>query len=88
MDIIGWRNVVAGALAERVGILSDIVIDETLEEMGVSEEEMQIRMLGVFMKHLYTKLPEEINRRQLLFEVRNSLMKEYNLLLARNSQKG
>lgn len=88
MDIIGWRNVVAGTLAERVGILSDVVIDEALEEMGVSEEQMQIRMLGIFMKHLYAKLPEEIDRRKLLYEVRNSLMREYGLLLARNSQRG
>jgi GTP-sensing pleiotropic transcriptional regulator CodY len=84
MDIIGWRNVVASALAERVGILSDIVIDETLEEMGVVEEEMQIHMLGSFMRHLYTKLPDDIDRRQLLSEIRDSLMKEYHLLLARN----
>jgi hypothetical protein len=84
MDIIGWRNVVAGVLAERVGVLSDVVIDETLDEMGVSEDQMQIHQLGIFMKHLYTKLPDDIDRRQMLYEVRDGLMKEFNLLLARN----
>ncbi len=84
MDIMGWRSVVADVLAEKIGILSDIVIDETLEEMGVSEENLQIRQLGIFMKHLYAKLPDDIDRRQLLYEIRDSLMKEYHLLLARN----
>ncbi len=84
MDIIGWRGVVAGVLAERVGILSEVIIDETLEEMSVAEDEMQIHMLGSFMKHLYTKLPNDIDRRKLLHEIRDSLMTEYHLLLARN----
>ena len=84
MDIIGWRSVVAGVLAEKVGILSDVVIDETLEEMGLSEDKMEIRLLGIFMKHLYGRLPDDIDRRQCLYEIRDSLMKEYHLLLARN----
>jgi len=84
MDIVGWRNVVAGVLAEKVGVLSDIVIDETLEDMGMSEDDMHVGLLIVFIKRLYTKLPDDVDRRKLLYEVRDTLMKEYHLLLARN----
>jgi hypothetical protein len=83
MTIVGWRQVVVNVLAEKVGVLSDIIVEEVLEEMRLTENDMRIGLLGEFMKKLYSRLPEDIDRRKLIYEVRDKLMTEYHVLLAR-----
>lgn len=83
MTIVGWRQVVVNVLAEKVGVLSDIIVEEVLEEMRIAEDDMRIRLFGDFMKKLYSRLPEDIDRRKLIYEVRDKLMAEYHVLLAR-----
>jgi hypothetical protein len=84
MAIVGWRDVVVDVLAEKVGVLSDIIVDEALEEMGLIEDDMRVGLLGQFIKKLYYKLPEDVDRRKLISAVRDKLMKEYHVLLARS----
>lgn len=83
MAIVGWRQVVVNVLAERVGVLSDMIVDEVLEEMRLTESDMRVGLFGDFMKKLYSRLPEDIDRRKLIYEVRDKLMEEYHVLLAR-----
>ncbi len=60
-----------------------MVVEEVLEEMNLTENEMRIGLLGEFMKKLYSRLPEDIDRRKLIHEVRDKLIAEYHVLLAR-----
>ncbi|MDH3672669.1 MAG: hypothetical protein OES46_16180 [Gammaproteobacteria bacterium] len=83
MAIVGWRHVVVDVLAEKVGVLGDMIVDETLGEMSLVEDDMRLGLLSEFIKKLYYKLPEDVDRRKLISEVRDKLMQEYNVLLAR-----
>jgi superfamily I DNA and RNA helicase len=83
MTIVGWRQVVVNVLAEKVGVLSDIIVDEVLEEMHLTENDMRIGLFSEFMKKLYSRLPEDVDRRKLIHEVRDKLIAEYHVLLAR-----
>jgi ATP/maltotriose-dependent transcriptional regulator MalT len=83
MTIVGWRQVVVNVLAEKVGVLSDFIVDEVLEEMHLKENDMRIGLFSEFMKKLYSRLPEDVDRRKLIHEVRDKLIAEYHVLLAR-----
>lgn len=57
-----WRSAVHEVLAEEVGILADMIIDETLEELGINDTQLTRRLAGKFLKLLLTKIPEDVDR--------------------------
>ncbi len=57
---------VTDLLAEEIGLLSDVVVDEILAALGIEEQNLSSFWAGKFVQQLDQRLPEDINQRQAL----------------------
>jgi hypothetical protein len=64
-----WMTNVRDALRSHIGALAYVVIEETLESLGISPEEMNVRKMPPFLAKLKDHLPAELDREALIFEV-------------------
>ncbi len=63
-------------IAEEIGILSQIVFDETLKEIGIKETELSRHKAGKFVRVLEGKLPEDMsNKQRVIQEIGKLLIK-------------
>lgn len=85
-DIVinGWREFVTRALAERVGVLADIVVAEALEESGLDERNMRLGFFNRFLAALHNRLPEELDRRTVIHELQADVLRRLFLSLSRD----
>lgn len=63
-------------ISEEIGILAQVVFDETLKEIGINETDLSGRLAGKFVRVLDEKLPREMaNKQQVIREVGKLLIK-------------
>ena len=77
MALKNWRLIVANVLKEKVGPTADLMIDETLRDMHTLEGEMVASRFLVFLKRIHKVLPEEIDRTELVYKMRNQVLEQY-----------
>ena len=77
MALKNWRSIVTDVLHEKVGPTADLMIDETLRDMHTLEGEMVASRFLVFLKRIYKVLPEEVNRTELVYQMRNRVLEQY-----------
>ncbi|MGW8248988.1 MAG: hypothetical protein ACWGOV_12865 [Acidiferrobacterales bacterium] len=77
MALKNWRSIVASVLSEKVGPTADLMIDETLRDMHTLEGEMVASRFLVFLKRIYKVLPEDIDRNELVYKMRNKVLSQY-----------
>lgn len=63
MDISNFRQQVVDLLAEEVGFLAELIFDEVLEELSITESDISRDWLGRFIRLLNQKLPEDMDNR-------------------------
>jgi hypothetical protein len=69
-----WISDVRNALRPSIGALSYVVLDETLDSLGINANEMHVTKLSPFLRKLRELLPEETDRETLVSEVGRILM--------------
>lgn len=77
MALKNWRSIVSNVLIEEVGPTADLMIDETLRDMHTLEGEMVASRFLIFLKRIYKVLPEDIDRNELVYKMRNEVLKQY-----------
>ena len=77
MALKNWRLIVTHILSEKVGSTADLIIDETLRDMHTLEGEMVASRFLVFLKRIYKVLPEELDRTELIYKMRNQVLEQY-----------
>ncbi len=53
-------------LSDEVGILAEVIFDEVLTDLGVSESGLSPHLAGKFVRVLAQKLPADLSNRQLI----------------------
>ena len=70
------RSEITTILSEDIGILAEVVFDETLETLGLDEERLSRFWAGKFIRELDKNLPQDIEHRQpIIRRVADVLMK-------------
>ena len=77
MALKNWRSIAANVLIKQVGPTAELMIDETLRDMNMLEGEMVASRFLVFLKRIYTVLPDNIDKNALIYELRNEVLKQY-----------
>ena len=77
MALKNWRSIAANVLIQQVGPTAELMIDETLRDMNMLEGEMVASRFLVFLKRIYTVLPDNIDKNALIYELRNEVLKQY-----------
>lgn len=77
MALKNWRAIAYKVLSEQVGPTAELMIDETLRNMNMLEGEMVASRFLVFLKIIHTVLPEDIDRRAIVYKLRNEVLKQY-----------
>lgn len=80
----GWRGVVTNTLADKVGILADLVISESLDALGMSEDDMRLSSLNRFLIQVYQQLPDDVDKGQLVRKMQTDLLKQLYVALRRD----
>ena len=53
-------------LAEETGILAEVIFDEVLEDLGITDSDLSGFWAGKFIRVLDTRLPDDISDRHLI----------------------
>lgn len=73
------RNIgeqIVDLISEEIGILAQVVFDETLKETGINESDLSRRLAGKFVRVLDEKLPRDMtNKQKVIREVGKLLIK-------------
>ena len=70
------RSEITTILSEDIGILAEVVFDETLETLGLDETRLSRFWAGKFIRELDKNLPQDIEHRQpIIRRVADVLMK-------------
>lgn len=77
MALAGWRQFTVQALAEKIGPVADLLVDDALNEMGVSEQDMTASHYQRFIRLLYEKLPAGVDRRELCRQAQVAVLQAY-----------
>jgi len=77
MALKNWRSIAANVLIKQVGPTAELMIDETLRDMNMLEGEMVASRFLVFLKRIYTVLPDNVDKNALIYELRNEVLKQY-----------
>jgi hypothetical protein len=77
MALKNWRSIVADVLTDKVGPTTELMIDETLKDMHTLEGEMVASRFLVFLKRIYKVLPEDIDRNEVIYQMRNKVLSQY-----------
>ena len=72
-----WRLIVSDILSEEIGVLGEIAIDETLEQLNLGEDQMRLDKVIKFLTQLARNLPSDIDRKKIVLEIRDRLYSEY-----------
>jgi hypothetical protein len=77
MALKNWRSIVADVLTDKVGPTTELMIDETLKDMHTLEGEMVASRFLVFLKRIYKVLPEDVDRNEVIYQMRNKVLSQY-----------
>jgi hypothetical protein len=77
MALPGWRQASESLLAEKIGPIAPIVVEDVLTELGVMERDMTASHFLQFVRVLYTKLPASMDRRAACQELQVAVLKAY-----------
>jgi hypothetical protein len=77
MALSGWRGITVKTLAEKVGPVANLVVDEALTELGVAEQDVTAAHFVQLVRLLYEKLPANIDRRALCQTLHTAVLKAY-----------
>ena len=84
----GWRDVVRAQLAREVSFLADVLIEEVLgHDLNVAEQDVRPAHINEFLKALYYRLPEDVDRRTIVLGIRDALITEFNLAVRHNGKR-
>ena len=80
-----WITEVRDALRPGVGALAFVIVNKTLDAIGVSAEEMSVRKIPAFLGKLKEHLPEGVDREEISAEVGRILLA--HVVRAANDQR-
>jgi hypothetical protein len=74
MSLNGWRYLSEKLLAEKIGPVAELLVSDALAELGVTEQELTASHFSKFVRSLYEKLPDSIDRRALCHELQAAVL--------------
>lgn len=77
MALTGWREVCNQLLAEKIGPVAVVLVDDVLTELGVKEREVTASHFVRFVRLLYEKLPDSIDRRAFCHDFQAGVLSQY-----------
>jgi hypothetical protein len=77
MALSGWRQFTVQAVAEKIGPVAELLVDDAFNELGVSEQDMTAAHYLRFIRLLYEKLPASIDRRELCRQAQAAVLQAY-----------
>jgi len=77
MALKNWRSIAYKVLSEQVGPTAELMIDEALRTMNTLEGEMVASRYLLFLKKIYSVLPDNIDKNATIYKLRNEVLKQY-----------
>ena len=77
MALKNWRAIAYKVLSAQVGPTAELMIEETLRDMNMLEGEMVASRFLLFLKKIYTVLPDDIDKNAMIYKLRNEVLKQY-----------
>jgi hypothetical protein len=77
MALTGWREMCDPLLEEKIGPVAAVVVDDVLTELGVREQEVTASHFVRFVRLLYEKLPDSIDRRAFCHDFQAGVLRKY-----------
>lgn len=77
MAIMGWRHACVELLANRVGPVADLLVDDVLAEIGVKEHDVTANHFMKIVRAVYEKLPATLDRRGICQELQVAVLQAY-----------
>lgn len=74
MSFNGWRYISEKLLAEKIGPVAELLVSDALAELGVAEQDFTASDFPKFVRSLYEKLPDSIDRRRLCHELQSAVL--------------
>jgi hypothetical protein len=66
------RIIASEILTEELGVLGDIILDETIMQLGISNGELPPGAAMAFLKLLVTNLPTYVDRKNIIISIRDA----------------
>lgn len=77
MAVLGWRETTERILAQKIGPIAPLLIDEVLAELGVTEQDVTASHFVKCVRSLYNKLPESLDRRTICRDLQAEVLRSY-----------
>lgn len=77
MSLPGWRENTIKLVAQVLGPVAEIIVDDTIKSGGFQEDNMVPSNFLKFLEALYKELPEDIDKRTLIYRLRDNVLKKY-----------
>jgi len=79
MALLGWREDTIKLVAQVLGPVAEIIVDDTIQKNGFSDSEMVPTTYLRFLEALYQELPDDVDRKSLVLKIRNIMLKKYGI---------
>jgi hypothetical protein len=77
MALPKWREVTVRVIAEKTGPVANLIVEDILSELELSEQDMTASHYIQFIRLLYEKLPATLDRRELCRLAQVAVMQVY-----------
>ncbi len=77
MSIVDWQEETTKILARSIGPVAEIIVDETAKNGGFQDKEMAPANYLKFLEALYKELPDDIDRKEVIYLVRDLVLRKY-----------
>jgi hypothetical protein len=74
---MGWRHACVKLLAEKVGPVADLIVEDVLVELGVKEHDVTASHFVKLVRSIYEKLPATLDRRALCQDLHVAVLQAY-----------
>lgn len=72
-----WLETTSDILSEEVGtVLSEVIIDEILEQTDLNKDSLTIDQVRQFLRELARNLPDEVDQRHIIQKMRAEIIVE------------
>ena len=77
VSLENWRVVASDYLVDEIGIIGDIAIQDALDQLGWSEDQLRVDRIQKFLRQLAINLPPDVDRKRLVLTLRDRMFELY-----------
>lgn len=77
MSLPGWRENTIKLVAQVLGPVAELIVDDTINKNGFVDVEMVPTTYLRFLEALYQELPADVDRKSLVLNIRDTMLRNY-----------